>query len=303
MGVLAVLMVLITQLFTVATKVTTMGNGHMDADAQTREVFDRMAIDIAQMVKRPDVDYYLKDPNNAQSGAIPNAVNDQLAFYSQVPGYFTTGTATQSPASLVACRVNTSGSSSPFNNKLQRYGCGLVWNSGGGAGGTAMVYSGSSTTTLPNTISTNWPAATTSGSDNNYELAGPQVFRMEYYYVLKGQVLATGTYTSILSDTPWDARIPNHVSVSGLKDVAAITVVLAVIDPKSRILVNDGQLTTLAGKMPDFSTTLTPNPGDLEAQWQAAINSPTSGIPHVAASSLRVYSRTFYLPPTSTPSP
>lgn len=298
MAVLALMMVLISQLFNSAMVVTGPGNKHMDADAQTRAVFDRMAIDFSQMVKRTDVDYYLKDPNTNQNG------NDQLAFYSQVPGYFITGTSpqNQSPVSLVAYRVN-SDNSSPYYNKLQRYGCGLVWSV---PSGTPVVFSSSSTTSLPNTISQNWPHATDpAAADSNYELSGPQVFRMEYYYVLRGQTVAGSSYPAILSDIPWDVRIPNHTSVNGLRDVAAIGVALAVIDPKSRILVNDAQLAQLAGKLNDFPHTdtstgnNTTNPGDLEAQWQGAINNANANgitIPHVVLANLRVYSRTFYLP-------
>lgn len=299
MGVLALLMILISELFSAALAVTGMRNKQMDADAQARAVFDRMAIDFAQMVKRPDVDYFLKDPtNNPQPG------NDQIAFYSQVPGYFTTGTATQqSPVSLVAYRVNGA-TVGPYYNQLQRYGGGLVWN--GITSGTAVVFSGSSSSFSPNTITTNWPAATSkTTADANYEAVGPQVFRMEYYYVLKGAIDATGNpMPSILSDTPWDVRPPlNHTSVNGMQDVAAITMVIAVADPKSRVLINNTQLVTLAGIMDDFSTGGTPNPGDLEAQWQAAISAKTNGIAPIATQSLRVYRRTFYLSSNPPPTP
>ena len=57
---LALLVFLFTQLLNSAATVTTLGHKQMDADSQTRQLLDRMAIDFAQMVKRSDVDYYVK---------------------------------------------------------------------------------------------------------------------------------------------------------------------------------------------------------------------------------------------------
>ena len=60
----------------------------MDSDSEAREVFDRMAIDFAQMVKRSDV-YYLSARHRDQTRAGGTmAGNDQIAFYSTVPGYY-----------------------------------------------------------------------------------------------------------------------------------------------------------------------------------------------------------------------
>lgn len=286
-AVLALLIALIAQLFTSAQAVMGMENKHMDADSQARALFDRMAIDFAQMVKRPDVDYFLKDASNAFLQGDKNpAGNDQLAFFSQVPGYFS-GSGSLSPVSLVGYRVNTDSA------QLQRFGCGLLWN-GVPDSSTPLVF-------LPVKIADKWPSATSmqAGDTANYELAGPQVFRMEYYYVLKGQTFAVGTFASQLSSLPWDARIQgipgvaDHTSVSGLRDVAAIGVVIAVADAKSWGLVTNDQLAQLAAQMKDFSTCDTPKPGDLEAQWQQAIHD--SGLPRIAASGIRIYRRWFYL--------
>ena len=59
-GVLVLLVLLFTQLLNSAATITTLGHKQMDADSQTRQVLDRMAIDFAQMIKRSDVDYYIK---------------------------------------------------------------------------------------------------------------------------------------------------------------------------------------------------------------------------------------------------
>ena len=51
---------LFAQLLKSAVTITTLGHKQMDADSQARQLLDRMAIDFAQMVKRSDVDYYVK---------------------------------------------------------------------------------------------------------------------------------------------------------------------------------------------------------------------------------------------------
>jgi prepilin-type N-terminal cleavage/methylation domain-containing protein len=317
MAVLALLIAMIGQLLNSTLSVSIQGNKRMDGDEQARAVFDRMAVDFAQIVKRPDVDYFLKDSVTTQA-ATP-AINDQLAFYSQVPGYNSASTASmeQSPVSLVAYRI-TSNSSSQYYNQLERFGYGLAWN---GVSGTELplIFSIASTTfsnnqvspNPQNTISANWPNATWpylgaagTGVDPSYadeELVGPDVFRMEYYYILRGQTINGVTLPSQLSAIPWYTNVlapfTNHSSVNGLQDVAAITVVIAVIDPKSRALVTNAQLVTLAGHMQDFSSSM--KPGDLEDDWQSAISAAAgTSISLIAASSIRVYRRDFYLPQT-----
>src|SRR5439155_2945824 len=113
---------LAAQLLITAATVTTLRHKQMDADAQSRQLLDRMAIDFVQMVKRSDVDYYVKSSwfaTGSPSG--PTGVrtllqpgNDTIAFYSAVPGYYPSS-GSQSPVSLVAYRINA-------QNKLERMG-------------------------------------------------------------------------------------------------------------------------------------------------------------------------------------
>lgn len=278
-AILSILVVLFSSLLSGATSATSLSNKHTEADAQARAVFDRMAIDFARMVKRPDVDYFLKSPATPQIG------QDQMAAYSEVPGYYPTSNS-QSPLSLIGYRIN--GAAGQSRNKLQRLGCGLLWN-GASSTNTPMVF-------LPLTIAATWPAATNQDPDDKYEVMGPQVFRFEFYYILRGQMLPNGTVLpSILSDTPWDTRVPNHTSVDGLRDVAAIGVAIAVIDPRSKVLVTGDQLKTLADSMKDFSNTM--KRGDLEVQWQAAVDGANQ-IAKDSAAAIRVYGRHFYLNPS-----
>ena len=195
-GVLVLLVFLVTQLLNSAATITTLGHKQMDADAQTRQVLDRMAIDFAQMVKRSDVDYYLKSSATPPPTGVRNLLqpgNDKTAFYSSVPGYYPSS-GSQSPVSLVAYRVNP-------QHKLERMGKGLVWNAVSTTD-TPVVFmpiplaSPLPIAELPDPTPTVTPTPAWRSAvdftapptpEPSVELFGPQVFRFEYYYLLKGQ--------------------------------------------------------------------------------------------------------------------
>ena len=347
-GVLVLLVFLATQLLKSAATVTTLGHKQMDADSQTRQLLDRMAIDFAQMVKRSDVDYYLKSSATPPPTGVRNLLqpgNDTIAFYSTVPGYYPSpSTSTQQgPLSLVAYRVN-SNSTSPSYNKLERMGKGLVWNAVSTTQ-TPVVFmpiplaSPIPTPELPspppNPLPTPaWPEIDKpANSWSDSEVIGPQVFRFEYYYLLKGQtdpINPGTTYPPIFNDTPWDTRICScpsptptptptaiptatpipvatptppslccHVAPEGMQDVAAVVVVIAVIEPQSKVLVTDAQLARLNGAdllppvLVDYAAGMAP--GQLLAQWRAALDANTAGLVPQAISGIRVYERYFYL--------
>jgi prepilin-type N-terminal cleavage/methylation domain-containing protein len=270
--VLALLIVLFAQLFNSASTITTLGTKRIDADTSARPLLDRMGVDFSQMVKRSDVSYFVKTQANPQVG------NDQIAFYSAVTGYYPSPSK-QSPVSLVAYRVN-SDSTSPSYNKVERMGKGLIWS---GASPTYipilfLAPAGTPTTTIDNI----WPAATNSStSDSDYELVGPHIFRFEYYYLLT---------TGALSPGPWTST--NAVAI---KDVAAIVVAIAAMDPKSKVLVTNSQIATIAGSLSDYTTSI--GPGQLLAGWQTALDG-TTGIPRQVVSNIRLYERYFYLSST-----
>jgi hypothetical protein len=365
-GILVLLVLLFTQLLKSAATVTTLGHKRMDADSQARQVLDRMAIDFAQMVKRSDVDYYLKSswfasgaPTPAPTGVrfVRQLGNDTIAFYSGVPGYYPSA-GSQSPVSLVAYRVNSIPTSASYN-KLERMGKGLVWNAVSTTD-TPVVFmpipvaSPIPTPEFPSFMpspspSPAWPEIADSTSVwSNSEVIGPQVFRFEYYYLLKSQTNAAAPtptptpYSSLFSDTPWDTRICScpsptpasptptptptgtpiasptppllccHTAPEGMQDVAAIVVVIAVIDPKSKVLLSDTtnppQIAQVASQLIDWGDTTCAGcptqtqwqttPGLLRAQWQNTLNAITN-LPRPAISGIRVYERYPYLsPPT-----
>jgi hypothetical protein len=336
-GVLVILILLATQLLNSAASITTLGHKQMGADAQARQLLDRMAIDFAQMVKRSDVDYYLKSSAAAPLRRVLQPGNDQIAFYSAVPGYYPSSGA-PSPMSLVAYRVyNPSPAPSPCGDcsKVQRMGKGLVWNAVS-AGDIPIVFmpipvaSPIPVGELPNPApiplpAPAWPQAANMATDSAYEISGSQVFRFEYYYLLKGQTDPTTstTYNPILTDIPWDTRISSccstaastlccHTAPEGMQDVAAIVADIAVIDPKSKALIDTvdptgGKLARLNGSdgsaplLADFSAGMIS--GQLLAQWRSALDANTVGLPPPAISGIRVYERYFYLSPPNLQTP
>lgn len=291
-GVLVLLVLLATQLLNSAATITTLGHKQMHADSQARELIDRMAVDFAQMVKRSDVDYYLKSSSTATDCEVCGAQtgNDQTAFYSTVSGYYPTvptpaPTYTQkSPVSLVGYRVNSDSTSSSYN-RMERMGKGLAWN-GVSSNWTPVVF-------LPQTIAGNWSSAvSTSTADSAYEVIGPQVFRFEYYY----QLNQNGSFTA----TPWDTTL-GHTKIDGMRDVAAIIVDIAVIDTKSKVLLTNSQIATLAGSLTDYSFGMVP--GQLLASWRSTLDTNPGNLPRPAISGIRLYERFLYLSPPNIGTP
>jgi hypothetical protein len=91
-----------------------------------------------------------------------------------------------------------------------------------------------------------------SENTSEYEVIGPQVFRFEYYYLLK-----TGSF----SETPWDTTA-GHTNVSGMRDVSAIVADIAVIEPKSRQLIDN------RAQVPPPNDNIT----RLSGTWRAVVN-------------------------------
>ena len=270
-SVLTLLVLLLTQVINDTAFVTTLGNKRMEADSQARPLFERMALDFAQIVKRSDVSYYLKTAGTPMTG------NDLVGFYSAVQGFYPT---TPSPISVVAYRVNSDSSSSVAYNCLERMGKGLDWN-GASPVSTPIVF-------LPLTLHGTWPSVASSSAYDDtdpvkktYEIIGPHVFRFEYYYVEK----ATGSLVA------YPAAWTSLASVA-IKDAAAIVVAIAVIDPKSKILLSNSQIATLVETLPDYASGW--GPGELLAQWQSALDGITN-MPRPAISGIRLYERCFYI--------
>ena len=312
LAVTALIILMVAQLMNSTTAVARTGNKHIDTDTQARAVLDRMLLDFGKMLKRTDVDYYLKGLASykghgkghgyGQGKAGKDQLgSDQIAFFSQVPGYYPAGS--QSPLSLVAYRINNDSNSASYL-QLERMGKGLLWN--GVPSSIPIVF-------LPLTIAATWPSATndfaqgqgppSASQDAAYETIGPNVFRFEYFYLIKN---------GRLSASPWNTDA-GHTTINGLTDVQAIGVTIAVIDPAGRAIINaanPSSLFDLASDLTDFTTTPGRGVGQqnkyigaLEANWEGVVEtiartgltSNNTPVPAAAASAIRFYTRYFDL--------
>jgi prepilin-type N-terminal cleavage/methylation domain-containing protein len=334
--VIAILLLIVSQLINNAAAIARTGNKHLDVDTEARTVLDRMAVDFAKMLKRTDLDYYIKAPAgyknpNAHGNGLKLKVgqqgNDQIAFFSQLPGYYRSGfsSATQSPISLVAYRV-VAKNSDPLFLQLQRMGKGLLWN---GVDNTTAKNSNYPIVFLPGQIAAGtgpwaktgpWYYAvnndntSTSTADPDYEIIGPQVFRMEYYYLLKDGSVTDAP--KINAATSWDFTKTISANLNGFSDVEAIVVAIGVIDPATRLALYDPStpgdpyhtLFSLMSDMADFKDANgkgigAQKIGDVENEWNTVIkNAATTGhtsdgslFPSAAASAIRVYNRYYDL--------
>ena len=303
--VLIIITLMLTQLMTTSSAITRTAHKHIDTDTQARAVFDRMALDFAQMLKRTDIDYYVKQRSGYQGhgnghgwgqGKNGDKGSDQIAFFSHVPGYYPSGA--QSPISLVAYRVNESTSTNAAYGRLERLAKGLLWNgvdNGTGQNATYPIVFSPGQLIACNGPCDPWASAwspainndnNAASRDDNYEVIGPGVFRFEYFYLLKdGRV--TGW--------PWNERDPqfqnpDQLTISsprqiGLSQVEAIGVAIAVINPEARALIQAassnagyGDITDVAAALADFKNAngignAGKKIGDMENKWKAVVES------------------------------
>ncbi|HEX4085401.1 MAG TPA: hypothetical protein VHY22_10855 [Chthoniobacteraceae bacterium] len=296
-GVLSLLVLVIAQLFNGATLTATGSRKHLDADGIARAVFDRMGSDFERILKRPDVDYdFVKQIPPGQSGS-----NDSMYFFSESSGYPGASGTAASTVSLVGYRINS-------QYQMERLGMRLAW-SGTGSVPFLSYTAGGPAPDPSSTIAQN-PALSAVVSDINpddsnyyYDVIGDGVFRMEICFQL-----TNGTF----SDKPY---LSPHTMVdgTGLGDVSAIVVAIAVLDPGTKSSVPTQSVNNLAIPQLGAASALLMdfNPASQDAtapngqpvlmdkqwnsSWQAAITNKTSGLNPVAASQVRIYQRFFYL--------
>jgi len=322
-AVLVLLIVMVTQLTNSAATVTTGSRKHMDADSQARMIFDRMANDFARMSKRPDMDCIFSN----------QAANDAMFFYSEAPAYYD-GSASdftnRNTTALVGYRINSA-------YQLERLGKLLTWDSSATSTTPGSVvfltYPPTASSPSPTASPTPWPASTLtgnwgtsigapvgSGTDADYHVIGDQAFRMAFCFLLKPYTVSGTTYPGFYSANPYNTLIPAHAGVTtvqgtGMQDVEAIVVAIAILDDASRKIIiptasGNGilDLSTLVAKFPDPTpaelqvpatvTASPPTPILMAQNWLGSMNASgfaaNVGIPQSAASQIRIYQRSFY---------
>ena len=205
MAILALIMVLVSQLTNSAMLSTGLSGKHLDTDSEARAVFDRMSADFARMPQRKDVDFiFAKQPGS-----------DKMFFFSEAPGYFDTtnsslfpsaggnSTDPRSSVSLIGYCINTGSNNSgtaltPPAYCLQRLSKGLAWDAQspatGNPGGvffltfapgnlyplTASTLAGNSYTSA----AVGSPPAY-SGTDPDFDVVANLVLRMEFCFQVK----------------------------------------------------------------------------------------------------------------------
>ncbi|MDQ3623229.1 MAG: hypothetical protein M3463_12170 [Verrucomicrobiota bacterium] len=284
-AVLALLVVLVTQLTDSARITTSASEKRVAADNHARTVFNRMARDFEGMLKRKDVDYlFTKNPGN-----------DTMYFYSEAPGYFSASSQDpriQSPVTLVGYLVPADRANRNDNYVVERLARGLNWapNAHGSTGNqgtvTFLTYPAGATpaaTPHPNsTLAKIWPSYTGPAPRHDAapntgwrQVISDAVYRMEFCFQMKD-----GTFLA--------PQNPTEMRRLG-SDVAVIIVTIALLDSRSRVIVGDD--------MEDAVTALADgNDPTVATVWTTQINKGAVGIRQpAAASQVRVYQRFFYL--------
>ncbi len=268
LAVLSLLVVLVAQMVGSASVLTAGSHKRMDADDEARMVLDRMASDIHQMVRRPDISPLF----------VPNTGNDEFYFLSRAPGYFTNSN--NSGLALVGYRVATNG--------LQRLAEGQSWDVLGFTNGPVSTNGVNETnydTIAPSVFRMEYALLMKQGSTNT-----------------TNSIIGTN-----LSVNGANVYFKTNNAGQSMNDVAAIVVAVAILDQGSqKILSGDAatQLSKVAADMEDAVTNNmasgliagSTNNGIPIASWTSKALS-TSEIPQAAArSQIRVYQRTFPLP-------
>lgn len=198
MAILVLLIVLIAQMTSSATTVTTNSRKHMDTDSQARLVFDRMANDFSNMVRRKDVDYLFYKTASSTTG-----VNDAMFFYSEAPAYLSLTATNSSSVAVIGYRVN------PTSLQLERLGEKLSWDgqttndatstsTNAKPGGMTFLTFPGATPDPGSTLAGTWQKTIgtagsnyTDGTDSSFHAIGDQVYRLEVSFLLTDGSIST----------------------------------------------------------------------------------------------------------------
>jgi hypothetical protein len=125
--------------------------------------------------------------------------------------------------------------------------------------------------------------------DPDFEIISDAVVRFEYSYLLRSTASSPATPSTV----PYNAGTAGHTADDFYRDVVAVVVAIAILDPTSRVIVSDYSQLTSQTLFTDASDT------EIAKHWTAAVAHPafarSARIPQTAASSVRVYQRRFSL--------
>ncbi|MBN8712286.1 MAG: hypothetical protein BGO12_14425 [Verrucomicrobia bacterium 61-8] len=282
--ILALVLVQITNATNQSTRASTR---MLDAASQSRLVFDRLGRDLANLLKRDDIDFHVGTGANA----------DLLGFFSLVPS---ASVGSNRGLSLIAYRIGT-----PAGNVnhpcLLRAGKALSWD--------ATEFFGLAPTSGLPLAWEELPAGLQPGQDD-FDLLAPGVIRMVVGFQLYPDngpaVLANGAVIEhARGQVVYSPPIRVLSSANGgatakyvdLCRISALVVGLVVIDQDSLIPLSAAQVQALSGAFPEPMDSQPPLQTWGDVATGASGNSLLSGIPLPARQAVRVYQRFYPLNP------
>lgn len=284
MAVLALVAVLLTGILTTTNRVAVLSNQSVDAAAQARLAFDRLAIDLAEIITAQNADIRV-----ANSGG-----GDQLRFLAYVPSIGITAAASRG-LSVISYAM----AAHPDNNGrrcLLRGGKPIAWSDRNILGQTP--------TGVPRGFAdSEFPAGLTPGS-TDMQVLSPGVIQMAIAFQLRpdaGTVtLQDGTTVSadggfvysppVMTVTSSTGSSTEHVDVSR---IAGLLVGVVALDLRSLNLLDPGQVSALAAAFPVPANGVLPL-----ARWVPIAENPDAmptTIPLTARQGVRVFQRYFPL--------
>jgi prepilin-type N-terminal cleavage/methylation domain-containing protein len=301
-GVMLILLAIIFNMMGVAFRLTDTTSRSADSSIAAREVLDRIGKDVTGMLIRPDIDQYYV-----------NAVgNDKMFFYSYVTGYFTsTASLQQGPVSLVGYRISTSANAS-LPPQLERLTQGIPWTGTGSLPALPFLVFPAQTSTTPvaavatSTIPSVWNVIVNDPdtAPSFWHTIGSQVFRFEVCYQLRdGSFTQTAPTPSTPPPLSTSTTSPVPPVAGSINDTIGFVVAIAVLDAKSRQIVQASSWPHLIAALPDpTAQNLSASPPLLmDSIWNSQINqttfAQTANIPATAAQEVRVYQRYYPLNP------
>ena len=272
-SVLTLMVLMMTALMDSASLIVTSSGRHLAADDQARQVFDRMQVDFARMLKRNDVYFNFAKP----------AGNDSFTFYSETPGYFSVGTTSTQESNLSLVNYQITSSS---ELELVRLSQGYQWNN--------ILFSPTGSVTPPS---------------SNHILSN-SIFRMESAFVYRAS--DTTLQVSSVAPTPGSGfqNLEAIIVALGVLDSDSQKLVPATAYPSLIAALHDyPDASSSQASSQTISLSSAPSsPGTASweqtidpilSNWRSEINASnfaqTAGIPAVAARQVRVYQRIIYL--------
>jgi hypothetical protein len=322
---IAVFALLFTVLFSMtgsATKLTDSTARNGDASIEAMQVLDRIGVDVAGMIIRPDVDqlYVAGLPN-------PPQADDAMYFFTQTPGYSTDTVANQSLVSFVGYRIlPPSAASGNLTPVLQRTSKDMSWNDPNNKGlampflvfpftpyalanttpftGAAYVPPPATSGTIPTSSTTQLEVGTAGnnyndGNSTNWHTVGNQIFRLSICFQLRN-----GAFT-LSPPTPSVPVVSTGTSstATSIYDTVGMVVAIGVLDTKSQQIVPAASWTKLLSTFREsMATDLAPPTGPpqlMDEIWKSTLGQPAftqnTGIPQEAALHVQVYQRYYRL--------